>query len=579
MKKSTLFAVSLLLVGTLSGLTLGAIDSKADPVSTDYSDIAYTFDGYTVIQGDPAIDGNNATVPFTVTGNDYTGSYEITMEFSDSGFVFNPTSIAGNGTTVIIVPPTIRINGNNCHLSSVVAPTANIAVQVQKLYILTEGREIQMPANCFRYVPSLTDLTITGNVTVNQNLVRGQTNLKSVYIDSLVNPASVANNITKGYYSTTSITNENEVTFSLKIANTTTVVSKLFDGNPLRGGVILKLLPGSAKPSSINLTGVTEVQVSASDYPEDVTVNDLATSVTGNSDSLKITRYGVMAPTSYNVSVADEQTGVAVDKESAAEDEVVTVTLTPPQGKQVASVSVIGADNTPVQATVDQQNSNVYTFTMPASDVTVSATFENEPSVLITTADSNVAKGSSTNVTVSADNLKNVSSLYITLTYDTTMFELKSPAYSNLLDSAMLKGDVTNGEYVVAFSEPQNLTGDLFTFQLEAKDDATVGTYAISCVVEINGTVNNGVNQPEASYNNSSELTIGNMLGDLDSDGDVDEDDAVYLLLYTFRASTHLLPEGQNVDYNNDGVVNSDDAIYLKNYLTDHAQYPLSGGA
>ena len=579
MKKSTLFVVSLLLVGTLSGLTLGVIDSNADPGSTDYSDIAYTFDGYTVIQGDPTIDGNNATVPFTVTGNDYTGSYEITMQFSDSGFIFNPTNIAGNDTTVIIVPPTIRINGNNCHLSSVVAPTANIAAQVQKLYILTEGREIQTPSNCFRYVPSLTDLTITGNVTVNQNLVRGQTNLKSVYIDSLVNPANVAGNITKGYYSTTGITNANEVTFSLKIANTSTVVSKLFDGDPLDGGVILKLLPGSAKPSSIDLTGVTEVQVSASEYPEDVTVNDLATSVTGNSDSLKITRYGVMAPTSYNVSVADEQTGVAVDKESAAEDEVVTVTLAPPQGKQVASVSVIGADNTPIQATADQQNPNVYTFTMPASNVTVSATFEDIPSVSITPAISTVAKGSSTNVTVSAVNLRNVSSLYITLTYDTTMFDLKSPAYSDLLNSATIKGDVTRGEYVVAFSTPQNITGDLLTFQLEAKDNATVGAYSISCVVEVNGSVSNGINVPERTYNDSSELTIGNILGDLDSDGDVDEDDAIYLLLYTFRASTHPMPEGQNVDYNNDGVVNSDDAIYLKNHVTNPAQYPLTRGA
>ena len=284
-------------------------------------------------------------------------------------------------------------------------------------------------------------------------------------------------------------------------------------------------------------------------------------------------------PAAYSVVIDQYLMGVAVDKSTATENETVTITLSPEQGKQVASVSVLKDNNDPVQVTVNPQNANQYTFTMPASNVTVSATFEDIPSVSITPAISTVAKGSSTNVTVSAVNLKNVSSLYITLTYDATMFDLKSPAYSDLLNSAAIKGDVTRGEYVVAFSTPQNITDDLFTFQLEAKDNATVGAYSISCVVEVNGSVSNGTNVPEMTYNGSSELTIGNLLGDLDSDGDVDEDDAVYLLLYTFRASTHPMPEGQNVDYNNDGVVNSDDAIYLKNYLTNPAQNPLTGGA
>ena len=284
-------------------------------------------------------------------------------------------------------------------------------------------------------------------------------------------------------------------------------------------------------------------------------------------------------PAAYSVVIDQYLMGVAVDKSTATENETVTITLSPEQGKQVASVSVLKDNNDEVQAIVNPQNANQYTFTMPASNVTVSATFEDVSSVSITPTESTVAKGSSTTVTVSAVNLKNVSSLYITVTYDITMFDLKTPAYSELLNSATIKGDVANGEYVVAFSTPRNITGDLLTFQLEAKENATVGAYAISCVIEINGTVNNGTNQSEKTYNDSTNLTIGNLIGDLDSDGDVDEDDAIYLLLYTFRASTHPLPEGQNVDYNNDGVVNSDDAIYLKNYLTNPAQYPLSGGA
>lgn len=75
------------------------------------------------------------------------------------------------------------------------------------------------------------------------------------------------------------------------------------------------------------------------------------------------------APTTYAVTTAETENGtVAVDKETASEGETVTITTTPDEGYEVATVTagdaeVTGADNT-------------YTFTMPAKAVDVVVTFK-----------------------------------------------------------------------------------------------------------------------------------------------------------------------------------------------------------
>ena len=285
-------------------------------------------------------------------------------------------------------------------------------------------------------------------------------------------------------------------------------------------------------------------------------------------------------PATYNVVVDQHLTGIAVDKSTATENETVTISLSPEQGKQVASVSVLKDNNDAVQATVNPQNANQYTFTMPASNVTVSAIFEDVPSVSVTPSVSTLSKGDTTVITISAVNLKSVKSMNFVITYDSEKFVLKSPEYATLLENATLAGDLTQGQYVVAFSTGQNISGNLLTFQLEAKSDAALGDSLVRCTVQLNGRADgNGGNIFEAVYSAESTITIGNILGDLDSDGDVDVDDAIYLLLHTFRASEYAIPGGQSVDYDGDGDVDSDDAIWLKNYVTDPSHYPLTGGA
>ena len=79
------------------------------------------------------------------------------------------------------------------------------------------------------------------------------------------------------------------------------------------------------------------------------------------------------ASETYTVSVSAGSNGSAsVDKTSAAEGETVTVTISPNSGYELGSISAVDASNN--QVTLNGSG-NTRTFTMPASNVTVTVTF------------------------------------------------------------------------------------------------------------------------------------------------------------------------------------------------------------
>ncbi len=80
------------------------------------------------------------------------------------------------------------------------------------------------------------------------------------------------------------------------------------------------------------------------------------------------------APTTHDVTVAAAENGkVSVDKTSASAGEKVTVTATPAEGHEVASVSVTRGEK---QVDVTDNGDGTFTFVMPAGDVTVTVAFE-----------------------------------------------------------------------------------------------------------------------------------------------------------------------------------------------------------
>lgn len=225
---------------------------------------------------------------------------------------------------------------------------------------------------------------------------------------------------------------------------------------------------------------------------------------------------------------------------------------------------------------------NTKTLSDLANDVTGTPELKFYSPISMISSDSTVAQGQYTTMTVSADKLNGVNSLCVTLNYDSSVFDLKSPPVisDSLKEVVEISGNGSKGEYVVACDPTQDITGDLLSFQLVAKTGATLGSYPIICKVRINGSADgNSENTIEHTYEAKTVITVGSLIGDLNADGKVDENDALYLLLYTFDAKGYPIPEGLNVDYNSDGKVNSDDAIWLKRNLGNLEGSLSSGGA
>ena len=85
-------------------------------------------------------------------------------------------------------------------------------------------------------------------------------------------------------------------------------------------------------------------------------------------------------PMSYTVGISEdiENGSVSADRQTAQKDETVTLTLSASEGYELGSLSVKDASNNSVETTVVTAGIE-YTFVMPESDVTVSASFTPEP--------------------------------------------------------------------------------------------------------------------------------------------------------------------------------------------------------
>lgn len=142
----------------------------------------------------------------------------------------------------------------------------------------------------------------------------------------------------------------------------TSLGGALYYGNAESSNDALAL---TAQGQKANLAEINNTDVKNLIY---INSNDTSTSATFWLDT-RNNEYKLWYTTalSHKVNVA-EGVSATVDKETATAGEKVTVTATPGTGKVLESVTVEGADNSPVTTTV---SGNTATFTMPDQDVTV----------------------------------------------------------------------------------------------------------------------------------------------------------------------------------------------------------------
>ena len=156
-------------------------------------------------------------------------------------------------------------------------------------------------------------------------------------------------------------------------------------------------------------------------------------------------------------------------------------------------------------------------------------------------------------------------SLSIKVLFDPEVFEYIEGSW--LIDGVIRSIDA-NHHAVIAWEDPFSLDGEVLTFKLRAK--CTAETTTVRCEVMMDsGHVDLGTVSKTLSV-------IEYIPGDVDGDGEVTSDDAIYLLYNTFDPIGH--PIDQWTDYDRDGEVTSDDAIYLLYHTFNPSDYPLLRG-
>ena len=119
-------------------------------------------------------------------------------------------------------------------------------------------------------------------------------------------------------------------------------------------------------------------------------------------------------------------------------------------------------------------------------------------------------------------------------------------------------------EGIAAWSDAKDIDGGVFEISFRLSEDAD--EFTLSC----DSMLNPGDMSFAASKTIYRQLYID---GDLDDDGLVTSDDAIYLLYSTFLPDRY--PLNQDADFNDDGIVDSDDAVYLLYHTFLPDRYPL----
>ncbi len=198
------------------------------------------------------------------------------------------------------------------------------------------------------------------------------------------------------------------------------------------------------------------------------------------------------------------------------------------------------------------------------------------------------APGENVTVDVSLGNGQNVAGGSFVITFDSEKLSAVSYSFADGISNpdnsfCNLNYEKTGNKVKVTyFSDSALQSGKIVSITFLVNAEAAPGSAAL----EFSAT--NAFDEQSAALSCSGtngSVTIGNafILGDVNGDGMVDSDDAIYLLNYAMadvETRDRDFPMNQSGDKNGDGMVDSDDAIYLLNYAmadpeTRDNDYPL----
>lgn len=210
-----------------------------------------------------------------------------------------------------------------------------------------------------------------------------------------------------------------------------------------------------------------------------------------------------------------------------------------------------------------------------AFTVTVVKAEEADPNApQFTVGSKSAISGQTITVEITAANMPSVKSLMLeNFRYDSQILEFVS-AELNLKGALIADWDSKNMIATVAFAENTDINGVIMTLTFRVKEDAE-GECPIACDVYAN-QIQTGGNETQVKLTvvPGTVTVMTYARGDVNGDGYVNSDDAIYLLRCTLSPSRY--PINQSGDMNGDGYVNSDDAIYLLRHTLSPVRYPLN---
>ena len=160
------------------------------------------------------------------------------------------------------------------------------------------------------------------------------------------------------------------------------------------------------------------------------------------------------------------------------------------------------------------------------------------------------------------------------LEYDKSKLEIVSAEW-NVKGVLSDWGTIMGNAGVLTFANNTAVKGNVLTFTFRILDGVENGSCEIACQVIAKEMLESGEEQNLDVTVTFGEIIIKNVIkGDVNGDGYVTSDDAIYLLYHTTNDVEY--PINQDGDFDGNGYVTSDDAIYLLYHVMLPAQYPIN---